>query len=268
MTATPVAPIAFFDVDETLINTKSMFDFLRFHLGEETYIREAERLRAMAQAGADRSEVNRAYYRLYAGALWSDLLAQGRRWYEEIRSGRRIGPPLIASTLAALRHHRTAGHRIALVSGSFLPCLAPLAEHLGADTVLCTDPVRNGQGKLTGEVIRPVIGPHKVAVAREAAAREGVPMTDCYAYGDHASDLDLLRAAGRPHVVGGDPLLMEHAHRYGWPVLSTAVLVTEPTPTGGLCAVVSSPCGGGCSVAAWSMPDDLAADWECTAAAR
>ncbi|SDP02709.1 HAD-superfamily subfamily IB hydrolase, TIGR01490 [Actinopolyspora xinjiangensis] len=252
--------LAFFDVDETLLNTKSMFDFLRFQLSESDYAHEIGKLRAMAARGADRGDINRAYYRLFAGASWTDLLARGRLWYAEIRSGRRIGPPFIAAGVATLHNHRAAGHYTALISGSFQPCLQPLAEHLGADIILGTEPEIDSAGRLTGEVYQPVIGPGKRLAAHAAANQHGLALRDCYAYGDHASDLDLLQAVGMPTAIGQDPLLLTHAHAADWPVLSATELVADPETA---LTAGNTSCTCGCAVAAWSIPTEATTEWTC-----
>ena len=128
--------IAFFDVDETLLTTPARYDFLRYRFGETQYAYEVDQLGAMAALGIDPPDVLRAYYRLYAGTSSAELVEQGRRWYEEVRRGRRTGPPFIARALTALRAHQDAGHLTALVSEAFTPCLAPLAR-ISAPTSSC-----------------------------------------------------------------------------------------------------------------------------------
>jgi HAD superfamily hydrolase (TIGR01490 family) len=231
--------IAFFDVDETLLATKSMFDFLRFRRSAEEHRRATDRLGSMARAGVDRVEINRAYYRLWAGDDWAALMEQGRAWYAEIRSGARIGPPFIASTFDALGRHREAGHLIALMSGSFLPCLRPLADDLGVEIVLCSHPEVDASGRLTGNVRHPMIGRSKGVVVQATARRRQANLTDCHAYADHASDLAMLRCVGHPHVVGSDSVLLSVARAQGWPVLSAETTVDTdwaaavPTTRGG-----------------------------------
>lgn len=224
------AAIAFFDVDETLLATKSMLDFLRFCRSTEEHHAATERLRTLAQSGVDRVDLNRAYYRLWAGWGWDALMAAGREWYAELRSSERIGPPFVESALNALTGHREQGHTIALLSGSFLPCLQPLADDLAADLVLCTHPDLDATGRLTGRVRQPIIGRAKRAAVRAAAHRHGVDLGRCHAYADHSSDLAVLRAVGHPHVVGDDPVLIAAARAGGWSVLPAA-----PQP----CAVTS-----------------------------
>lgn len=224
-TAGPARRLAFFDVDETLITAKSMFDFLRHWLardgddGVRRYEREHGRLRTAAASGLPRTEINRAYYRLFAGVARAELTAAGAQWYAAYRAR---PDAFVAASVAALTAHRSAGDRVVLVSGSFRACLEPLAADLGADLVLCSEPVVADDGTLTGEVRRPMIGRAKATAAAETILRHGARAEDCFAYGDHSSDLDLLCTVGHPTVVGRDPVLAEHAEANGWPVLPDA----------------------------------------------
>lgn len=77
---------AFFDVDETLINVKSMFSFLEFYLRkrgepEATYGRLSAELRHSAGLGVPRKDINRHYYRFYAGHSAQQLARAGREWF-------------------------------------------------------------------------------------------------------------------------------------------------------------------------------------------
>ena len=140
---TSVRRSAFFDADETVITTKSMFAFLRHWMAQNGdsgsgYDRIMADIRAMAANNVDRSEINRTYYRLFKGVPQRELTAAGREWY----AGYRAGPTaFVGATLDALDEHRAAGDLICLVSGSFRGVLLPLAEEIAADVILCTEPV-------------------------------------------------------------------------------------------------------------------------------
>lgn len=209
--------IAFFDVDETLIGPKSMFSFLEFHLGNGSrppgsYERAVARLRAAAARGVPRQDVNRLYYRLMAGESVEGLRAEGRAWFSEAA---RVPGFWHTPVLERLRRHRAEGDLVVLLSGSFFACLDPIAEEAGAHWALGTRPVVRG-GRLTGEVLVPMIGATKETAARAAAAVRGVPLSSCTAYGDHSSDLALLSAVGVPVAVGEDATLTAHAEANGW----------------------------------------------------
>lgn len=208
---------AFFDLDETLIRVKSMFRFLEFHLTQRglpaaVYERVRADLDTLAAAGRTRAQTNRAYYQVYANESVDRVTAHGELWFagEQARGDLFTGP-----VLEALRAHQAAGDLIVLVSGSFPPCADPIARHVGADVVVCTRP-EISHGCYTGRVDVPVIGPAKADAVRDVLRRYGIAADDCYAYGDHASDLPMLRSVGHPVVVGSDPVLDPIAHESGW----------------------------------------------------
>lgn len=214
--------VAFFDVDETLLAGKSMVRFLRYWVacgggGDAEFWGVMAELRAVAD-GAGRAAANRAYYRRFAGVPSAALAEAGRRWYAQHR---RRPDAFVPSTAWAMVGHHAAGDVLVLVSGSCRPLLDPLAADVGADEVLCTGLLVGPDGRLTGEVDAPMIGPAKADAALALLKALGADPVDCFAYGDHATDLDLLAAVGGPRVVGGDPVLASWARRRGWPVLPT-----------------------------------------------
>ena len=91
---------------------------------------------------------------------------------------------------------RANGAYAALVSGGFTAFTSSVAAHLGfdenrANTLLTHD------GRLTGEVARPILGRDaKVAALQEIAARLGITPDDAIAVGDGANDLGMLGLAG------------------------------------------------------------------------
>ncbi|MFF0386784.1 HAD family hydrolase [Streptomyces sp. NPDC004286] len=221
MTSLPVnvvPALAFFDVDETVISEKSLIEFWRYWRATHPapVADGVLALRSEATRPRDREALNRSYYRRYAGATLAALEAAGRRWYDVYRRG---SDAFVPATLEAIAMHQAAGREVVLVSGSMRPLLGPLAEELGVRAVLCTELVTGADGVLTGEVHRPMIGVAKAEAAVRIMRTHGARPDDCFAYGDHESDLALLRAVGRPVVVGDSPLLNREALRFGWPVV-------------------------------------------------
>ncbi|MER6090767.1 HAD family hydrolase [Streptomyces bluensis] len=201
--------LVFSDVDETLITVKSMFDFLHYQLvrrhgvaGEEEYERIMAVVRRRAGDGTPRADINRLYYGHYTDESVETIGRLAEDWFaERTASGRGF---YIESTREALTAHRAGGATVVLVSGSFPPLLEPLAREVGADAVLCTRPLV-ADGRYTGEVETPVIGAGKAAaVLRKLESRPDVDPRDCWAYGDHVSDLPMLELVGHPVAVGED----------------------------------------------------------------
>ncbi|MEV6318572.1 HAD-IB family hydrolase [Streptomyces sp. NPDC051776] len=215
--AGPGGRAAFFDVDETLITRKSMLSFLRSYYGwlghPDLAAEEAvSALRATAAGPGGRAASNRAYYRLFAGHRVAEVAAAGQRWFDD---GLRAGGLFHEPVLRALRRHRAGGDLIVLVSGSFSACLDPVAAYVDADVALGTVPETAG-GRYTGEVREVRIGAGKAAAVTAVLRDRGLLAGDCHAYGDHASDLDLLSQVGHPVVVGEDPTLLERARVSAW----------------------------------------------------
>ncbi|MFD7028466.1 HAD family hydrolase [Streptomyces sp. NPDC059917] len=215
---------AFFDVDGTLTTAPSMFRFLRHYLaalGNPPYEYTSRRreLKAMNQVGCPRTVTNRAYFANLEGAFASEVSFRAEDWFrDELRSGTFFHE----HGVAALRRHQDDGTRIVLVSGSFPAVLDPIAEHLGADEVWCTEP-DIAWGRYTGRLTRPpMLAEAKAEVVRAVAARHRTTPAECIAYGDHMSDLPMLRAVGSAVVVGGDKVLRTHARIHGWSLLPAA----------------------------------------------
>ncbi|MFF3909991.1 HAD family hydrolase [Streptomyces sp. NPDC001848] len=209
--------IAFFDVDETLIATKSMLDFWSFWRASGTWTPSAGHAHAVPGAGVDRATLNRDYYRRFAGVPIHALRSAARRWYENYRQGPYA---FVSAGVEALRRHRLLGHDVVLVSGSLRPLVEAVAEDLGADEVWCTEQAVTDEGLLTGEVDRPMIGQAKADAVTAVLSARGVPGAACFAYGDHESDLAMLRRVGHPVVVGDSRALVGEAERCGWTVIS------------------------------------------------
>lgn len=214
---------AFFDVDGTLIRTKSMFAFQAFWYRargtagaceERAFLAE---MRALERDGAERETINRAYYRWFAGRDVAEVTQAGEDWFAALEP--ELPRLLIEPAVAALRGHARAGVEPVFVSGSFPAALRPLARHLGVETILATTLLAEG-GRYTGAIGEPqTIGPGKAQAATAFAARAGIELARCHAYGDDRSDLPLLALVGHPQALGGDPALESAARARDWPVL-------------------------------------------------
>lgn len=215
----PPRRFAFFDVDDTLIAIKSMFDFFPFWCEEMGLPQAVARFEcAFAHArslGKSREDLNRLYYRFLRGASLNELRAIGAKWFAHRF---RCGPsPYHDATVARLREHRAQGIAPVFVSGSMLPLLQPIADDLEVEHCLCTQLLLDRQGLLTGEIGAPqTIGTGKAVAIHAFLRTHAIDPSECLAYGDDNSDLPMLEAVGHPVVVGVAADLLALAHRRGW----------------------------------------------------
>ena len=106
---------------------------------------------------------------------------------------------------------RAGGAYCALVSGGFDYYTALVRAELGFDFDQAN---RLGvrEGKLSGEVIPPILGRNAKRAALERLARErGIEVCDAITVGDGANDLDMLAAAGTGVAFRAKPLVAEAA---------------------------------------------------------
>jgi phosphoserine phosphatase len=74
----------------------------------------------------------------------------------------------------------------------------------------------DGRGRLTGEVVQPLIGAERAAAAAGLAVDRGLLLSSCAGVGCWWGDLDLLRAVGAVDIVGDHPALLRLARDEGW----------------------------------------------------
>ena len=211
---------AFFDVDETLITIKSMFDFYDFWCRENN---ECEKLkkymthfRNEVKKGTSREQLNREYYRQFAGVSYKQLEDAGEKWFRgKLNSGLFIG-----SAVTALKKHQAENMYTVFISGSMRPVLSPVATYLGVKHILCAPLEFTDKGTLTGEIGTPqTIGSGKKEALIQFCNQKKINPADCYAYGDDLSDIPMLESAGHPVCVGKYTALARHAIKHHWLVI-------------------------------------------------
>lgn len=211
--------IALFDVDETLLLTNSMLDFIDFFF-MEYYGQQSGKIKQdkykISQLGSDnkREHLNRLYYTNFKDIKRSVLEDLGKKWFEQTLSKNK--PLFNQVVLNSLTKYKQEDYRIVFVSGGFFAPLNPIAEYLAIDVLLCVKPVIN-QGFLTGEIDGiQTIGEGKAAAILDHFKEEQVDWHSSFAYGDHISDLAMLKLVGNPVVVGNDKKLLQIAKQQHW----------------------------------------------------
>jgi len=135
-----------------------------------------------------------------------------------------IEPHLRPEMLAVLEEHRSKGHRIILISGSFAPLLDKLVERLGIETSIATS-IEVKDGHYTGRIIFPLnVGQGKVERLMEFLNGPGIgiDLSASYFYTDSIVDAPVLDMFGIPVAVHPDESLAALAAERGWSVIGGA----------------------------------------------
>lgn len=213
-------PLAFFDLDRTLLseNSGSLWVRREFRSGHLSRWQAAFASGALLRyhlGGTSIEAVLLAALEGLAGSSARELRRRTEAFYaQEIRHLIRPGARI------ALEAHRAAGDTLVLLTTSNGDLADLVAADLRLDAVLCNRLEAEGDrhtGRPQGELC---YGPGKVRYAEVLAARLGQSLESAAFYSDSYSDLPMLEAVGRPVVVHPDPRLRREALRRGWPIES------------------------------------------------
>jgi putative phosphoserine phosphatase/1-acylglycerol-3-phosphate O-acyltransferase len=119
-----------------------------------------------------------------------------------------------------VRAHMARGHTVVLSSSALTVQVEPVARFLGITNVLSNKFETDEHGRLTGEVLRPIIwGPGKARAVQAFAAQHGVDLAKSYFYADGDEDVALMYLVGNPRPTNPAGKLAAVAAKRGWPVL-------------------------------------------------
>lgn len=185
------------DVDSTLIQDE-VIDLLAAHAGCAEAV-------AKVTAATMRGELDFGASLRERTALLSGLDVSV---LDAVRAQLRLTPG--ARTLIATL--KRLGYKCGIVSGGFTAVIEPLAASLGIDYVAANVLEISTEGRLTGQVIEPVIDKEgKAAALRRFAADAGVPLSQAVAVGDGANDLGMISAAGLGVAFNAKPVVRDAA---------------------------------------------------------
>jgi fatty acyl-CoA reductase len=212
--------LAVFDVDGTLVETNVVEYFLWMRLRAQPIgewpafmaqmLREAPRWLYLERRS--RAEFQRSFYREYDGLDYEVMKGLGREALDAVTL-RRIYP----EGMRRIREHKRAGHRVLLLTGALDVVVEPLAELLDVEVDCAHLLVK--EGRLTGDLqAPPPAGEARGTLLEEYAARNGVVLSESFAYADSLSDLGMLELVGTPVAVNPDARLSQVAGQRGWRV--------------------------------------------------
>ncbi len=206
---------ALFDMDNTLLTVDTGISWTKFlHRRGELPTRMLAKALYWSTlyklAVLDMDNVFTRLCETLAGDSEAEMIAKCDVWYRE-----HVAPYVAPAARVAVEHHRRAGHTIVLATGSTVYAARPVARGVGIEHVLATE-LEVAGGTFTGKPSALCFGQHKVKLAEEWAAANGIDLAQSYFYSDSYNDLPMLERVGTAIAVNPDARLRRHAQRRGW----------------------------------------------------
>jgi HAD superfamily hydrolase (TIGR01490 family) len=218
-----LAGAAFYDLEGTLVSTNlvhtlSFYAFRRQGLMASLKMSAATYLSLPLFAVTDqysRKVFNDLYFKRYKGQSEDRLRYFAEELFEDV-----IKPAVFPGTYELIEKSRKLGLRQVVITGALDLSVAALMEHLGI-TEYVTNRLEFVNGMATGRLLPPVMAAAtKASWIRTYTEREGISLSDSYAYTDSMSDLPMLSIVGHPAVINPDMRLRQTALHHDWPILN------------------------------------------------
>jgi HAD superfamily hydrolase (TIGR01490 family) len=213
---------AFFDLDRTLMEGSSAFQFgraayragllSRRQLMADGWANLMFRLRGASDEASH--ELRDRISESLAGTRVRDMERLGA----DVLAG--VLPRIYPQVLAIAHEHQDAGRRVYIVTAASQDLAEMLGRVLAFDGAIGSQFSAVHDGVYTGEPAGLfVYGSEKARAIEQLAEREGIDLAQSYAYSDSASDLPMLRLVGHPVAVNPDSTLAKEARSERWEVL-------------------------------------------------
>ena len=213
-------PLAIFDLDNTLLNGDSDHAWGEFLcrkgvVDAEEYRKANDYFYEQYKSGSMNIFEFLEFALRPLAANSNETLAQ---WHAEFMQ-EVIQPMMLPKAAALLQKHRDAGEHLMIITATNRFVTGPIAEQLGVDTIIATDP-EMVNGNYTGKVAgTPCFQAGKVERLNTWLAENGATLEGSSFYSDSINDLPLLEKVDYPVAVNPDEKLTTEANRRGWPIL-------------------------------------------------
>jgi HAD superfamily hydrolase (TIGR01490 family) len=218
-----VAAAAFYDLEGTLVST-NLVHTLGFYAKNQqglfrTFKKSATTLLSIPIFAAtdqySRKVFNDLFFKRYKGESEDRLRFFAEELFEDV-----LKPAIFPGAFELIEKSRSLGLRQVVVTGALDLSVIPLMKHLGIQDYV-TNRLEFVNGVATGRLLPPVVAAAtKASWIRTFAEREGLSLSDSYAYTDSMSDLPMLSVVGHPAAVNPDMRLRQTALHHDWPILN------------------------------------------------
>jgi HAD superfamily hydrolase (TIGR01490 family) len=216
--------LALFDLDNTLLNGDSDFEWAQFLISKgvlDREVQEARNVEFYEQYKAGTLDIH-AFLDFQLAPLARHPRAELDAWHREFMATR-IRPIIGAPARALVRRHVDEGSLCAIVTATNSFVTGPIASEFGIPHLVATIPAQE-DGAFTGKprgtpafkagkIERVDAWLESLGLWRGAFARS-------WFYSDSHNDLPLLSLVSDPVAVDPDDTLRDHATKHRWPILS------------------------------------------------
>ncbi len=133
---------------------------------------------------------------------------------------KKIAPIMLTKGMRLLDKHRQAGRRLLIITATNRFLTAPIAESLGVDDLIATEPEMVANRYTGGVSGVPSYARGKVVRLRAWLTEHRESLEESWFYSDSNNDLPLLEEVTYPVAVDPDEKLRSEALRRGWPTIS------------------------------------------------
>ncbi|MDO9620861.1 MAG: HAD family hydrolase [Moraxellaceae bacterium] len=214
--------LALFDLDNTLIAGDSDHAWGQFLVDRgvvdaDAYQRANDQFYQDYRAGTlDIVAYSEFVFAVLARNDEATLLAWREAFIQE-----RIEQTLLPKAFDLLQYHRGQGHTLVIITATNRFVTELIAQRLGVDHLIATEPERDGSGHFTGKLAGvPCFQAGKITRLHAWLDEHQANLEGAWFYSDSRNDLPLLEAVTHPVVVDADPVLAKIAEERGWPALS------------------------------------------------
>jgi HAD superfamily hydrolase (TIGR01490 family) len=214
---------AFYDLEGTLVSTNLVHGLYFFSKNQQGIWQSITKTVStvvnipifLATDQYSRKVFNDIFFKHYKGESEDRLKFLSKELFEEV-----LKPNVFPGAPELIKKSRSLGLRQVVVTGAIDMMVAELMKYLEVDDYVANR-LEFVNGRATGRLLPPVMASAtKASWIRTYAEREGISLSESYAYTDSMSDLPMLSVVGHPAVINPDIRLRTTAIHHDWPILN------------------------------------------------
>ncbi|MEO7505921.1 MAG: HAD family phosphatase [Pyrinomonadaceae bacterium] len=218
-----MAAAAFYDLEGTLVSTNLVHTLGFYARNQQGLYRTLKKSTATLLSiplfavsdQYNRRVFNDLYFKRYKGETEDRMRFFSEELFENV-----LKPAVFPGTFELIDKSRQLGLRQVVITGALDFAVTPLMNYLGI-TDFASNRLEFVNGVATGRLLPPVFAAAtKATWIRQFAEREGISLSDSFAYSDSQSDLPMLSIVGHPAAVNPDFRLRQTAMHHDWPILN------------------------------------------------